>query len=389
LNNKFQRLYIITPFESKLTKRGTRFPTLAWIFSKNGYSVEYITSNFDHSKKNHFNRQYIKKISKKLPYTLKVINILGYRRNISIFRSISHLQFVLKTYLYLNKNIKLRQIILIPSRLPELIWVCALIKKKKKIKLVLDISDIMPDAFPKEKRIRRKIFEIYCNIFQRKSLCAFDKFVYTSMNFRKWLNRYSSPNDSVFIPLGFDEKRWESMKVLKSCDFGNVINIVYIGDLTSNIDIFPIINSIKNKNNIQFTIIGGGDYISLVKKYVQNNRIKNIAFTGFVDPNEVPNYMKKQHLSVIPMRLDTIPNKLFDSIAAYLPVLVLGKNDTSRFVKQYNIGWELSFNETEISTFFNNLTKNEIIEKSNNIRKIRNEFSKDKLYKEFIKYVSE
>jgi len=381
-------VFLITPFESKLTQRGTRHPILARIFVEKGYRVEYITSNFNHSNKSHFKKEYIRNISDKLTYNLKVFNVLGYRKNISIARIITHIQFSLKVYLCLIKIVKSGNIILIPSRPPELIWVCSILKEKSNVRLILDIRDILPDAFPIRKGMKKRMFEIYCNIFQKKSLCAFDRIIYTSTNFKNWFNRYSPNREVLFIPLGFDTDRWREMKTKNSDDFKDTFNIFYIGNLTPNIDLFPIIEAIKKNPKFQFTIIGGGNDLPKVQKYVQSQGVKNVRFTGIIDPSNVPQYLKDQHISVIPMHLNTLPNKLFDSIAAYLPILVIGENDTSEFVRENNVGWVLPFNEREIKEFFDKINEYKIIEKSNEIAKIRYKFSKESLYNEFVEYAT-
>lgn len=380
-------IFIVSPFESSLSKRGTRHPVLAKIFIEKKYNVRYVTSNFYHASRNHFLEEYIKKISNKLPYNLKVLKVLGYKKNISISRVITHFQFGLKSFFYLNKIIQSGDIVILPSRPPELIWGASLLKRENNVKLILDIRDIWPDAFPIKRGLIRKLFVIYCNIFLKKSLLKFDKFICTSPNYKNWLNRFAPQKNPAFIPLGFNKTLWEDLRPKSLGDFKNKFNIFYIGNLTSNINIFNVIEAIKNNNKFKFTVIGGGEELPKIQEYIQNNSINNIQLTGIIKPNEVPEYLSYQHLSIIPMRLDCMPNKLFDSIAAYIPILVIGENDTSKFVRQNDIGWALPFNINKIKDFFNKLNKQDIMKKSRNIAKIREQFSKENLYEKYVEYV--
>ena len=48
-------------------------------------------------------------------------------------------------------------------------------------------------------------------------------------------------------------------------------------------------------------------------------------------------------IGVLPMISSSIPNKIFDYIAAYLPILVLGNSDSALFVKDQSIGWNVGY----------------------------------------------
>jgi len=388
MKHQFRRhIFIFSITESELTKRGRRFPFLAKILYEKKCDITYITSNFDHSSRIGFSNEYIAEVSDKLPYNLKVIKVLGYKKNVSFFRLLTHIQFALKSYFYFIKILEPGDIVIIPSRPPELIWVVSLFKKKTNAELVLDISDIWPDAFPAKKKFKRTIFELYCHIFHSKALPKFDKFIFTSPSFINWINRYVYKSNHAYIPLGFDPERWGAMKPKNTDDFKNEFRIFYIGNLTSNIDVSPVIEAIKNNDKFRFTIFGVGEKLPKIQEYVRKNSINNIEFKGFINSNEIPEHLAHQHLSVIPMHLNTMPNKLFDSIAAYLPILVIGENDTSKFVEHYDIGWSLPFNNNKIKDFFHKLNKTEIVKKSRNIAKIRNQFSKESLYNEYIKHI--
>ena len=42
------KIYILSPFENKMAKRGTRHPMLAEMLARSGHAVEYVTTNFSH-----------------------------------------------------------------------------------------------------------------------------------------------------------------------------------------------------------------------------------------------------------------------------------------------------------------------------------------------------
>ena len=88
------------------------------------------------------------------------------------------------------------------------------------------------------------------------------------------------------------------------------------------------------------------------------------------------------------MITSSIPNKIFDYIAAMLPAIVLGDNDSSEFVVKNNIGWKCDYNSKSLELLINKLSQSDISLKKKNVLKTRTNFSRDILHnkiKEIIK----
>ena len=95
------------------------------------------------------------------------------------------------------------------------------------------------------------------------------------------------------------------------------------------------------------------------------------------------------HLGIIPVKgCAEMPNKLFDYIAAFLPILVIGDNDSAVLVANNNIGWKKSFDIIKLKKFFKTLSTEALIQKSKNIVPIRDQFSKEYLYTEYVQLIT-
>ena len=70
-----KRIFLITPFENGLAKRGTRFIDIAEILHSNGWEVNYYTTNFSHAYKHKFSEVDIKKEKKKRGYNINFVPI--------------------------------------------------------------------------------------------------------------------------------------------------------------------------------------------------------------------------------------------------------------------------------------------------------------------------
>jgi hypothetical protein len=386
IDKKKRRIFIATPFENKMAQRGTRLPMLAEYLVSKGYEVEFLTTNFSHAYKIHFDEKEIEECQKKITYKMSILAIPGYKKNISIGRVFANILLGQKYFAYFLKSAMRKDIIIIPSRPVELIFCVALLKVIRRTKVILDISDIWPDALVISNKFKKLIFTVYCNLLLCVSIKKFDRYIHTAPSFLLWLRRYAPKAKSIFIPLGFDAKRWSSIpREKKFCHNG--LSIIFVGLLQFQLDVMPVLKSLVSRENIKLTLIGDsgtGARYQEVQEFILQNNMKNVHIVGRVEPDKVPDYMCKHDIGLIPMITSSMTNKLFDYIASYTPILSLGDNDTSAFVRKYNIGWSAPFDGEKIGELLDSIDREQLQNRSNNIQKIRNQFSRDILFAKFL-----
>ena len=387
-------LFIISPTESVLTKRGRRHPNIALYLSSKGWNVEYISTTFNHAEKSLFTNEELEMVKNQLPYSISFINVGGYNYNISFKRIRWNQKLAISTYKKLKSRIKKNDIILLPSRPPELIYAAINIKKKVDCQIVLDIRDIWPDALSASSGILRKSFEIYCNYFLNRSLNYIDEFIHVAPSFTKWLQRYVPEAKSSFIPLGYDDKRWDILKKSNKEYNPSKIKLVYSGLLSYQFDIKPVLEAIKPlAEQYEFTIIGDngtGDRYNDIYNFIKDNRLdQSVKIVGVLPPEEFVNEYIRHDIAIVPMVSGALPNKFFDSIAAGLPILSLGKGDSSDLVEKNNIGWIADFNKSSVFEVLRKITINDIKQKSEYIERIKPEFSQTRLFEKFENILNE
>ncbi len=385
------KLILIGPTESELTKRGNRFPNIASFFANDGYQVKYYTSNFYHAEKRFFLKEEINKVKKSLKYDLNVLSVLGYYSNISSRRVISNFIFSFKLFFILMTKVSKNDKIILPSRPVELIFFVSLLKRLKAVKIYLDIQDIWPDALKIDNKIKTQIFNIYCNIYLKPSLKFYDAAFYVAPSFKKWLSRYAKKIPSSFIPLGWENERWSQVEYNNTKKDLKLIKMVVVAQLQRQIDVTPILNVLKNNDNLHLSIFGEdgtGERYNDTINFIKTHNLKNIDIIGKIDRLEMANFLQDKDIGVLPMITSSIPNKIFDYIAAMLPTIVLGDNDSSEFVVKNNIGWRCDYNSKSLELLINKLSLTDISLKKKNILEIRTNFSRDILHnkiKEIIK----
>ncbi len=386
-----KRLFIISPTESALTIRGKRHPNLAEYLVKHGWDVEYLSTNFSHAEKRNFSESEYVHVQKRVPYELTLIDVGSYKKNLSFKRVFWHQKFAYKCYKKLKQIVNEKDVIIIPSRPPELIWMIARLKHECGCKTVLDIRDIWPDALTTTSGITRYLFDKYCTLFLKNSVCHFDDYVHVAPSYLAWLSRFSVDAISTFIPLGFDEHRWEGRCVNVNSSrigTGDTVKLVYCGTLTDQFNIKPILQALSScSSNFYFTIIGdngsGERYNETIEFIDKHNLSQQVEVVGLLSPEKLVGELRHHHVSIIPMVSGALPNKVFDSIAAGLPMISLGSGDSTDFVKKYDIGWYASFNSCEVINILKELTSSSIHEKSNNVAKCRKLFFQSTLFQKY------
>ena len=380
---KKAKLYLIGPTESILTKRGNRFPNIAKFFVEEGEEVIYYTSNFYHAEKRFFSKQEISEVKETLGYDLKVLKVLGYESNVSPKRVLNNLFFSLDVFFRLLFSVHKNDRILLPSRPVELIFFLSILKRIKGVCIYLDIQDIWPDALKIENKRKKRIFEIYCNTYLRPSLKHYTCALHVAPSFKLWLRRYAKNTPSNFVPLGWENDRWSDV-TLKAYKESNVINMVCVAQLQHQIDVMPILEVLRKNDKLHLTILGEdgtGERYSEVINYIKTNKITNIEILGKIERKAMVNHLENKDIGILPMITSSIPNKIFDYMAAMLPIVVLGDNDSSNFVVENNIGWQCNFNSEDLDILLQSISAKEIKTKKEHVVLVRDNFSRDILHK--------
>lgn len=377
------KIILIGPTESILTKRGNRFPNIADHLLKEGKEIVYYTSNFYHAEKRFFSKSEMKTATSNCRYNLKVLPVLGYYNNISIRRVISNFLFSVYIFFILLFQSKKTDKVLIPSRPVELIFFISILKRIKRVEIYLDIQDIWPDALKISNRTKEKIFISYCNLFLKPSLKHYTNSFHVAPSFCNWLKRYAPYCPSVFLPLGWENKRWVSTEENNFPQLTKPIQLVCVAQLQHQIDVMPILKLLKTNKDIFLTIVGEdgkGERYEEVMSYITNNHIENVEIIGKVDRSEMPLKLRNKHIGILPMITTSIPNKIFDYMAAKLPIIVLGRNDSAEFVLENNIGWACEFDNHALKQLITDITPEDFELKYETLLVQREQYSRDNLH---------
>lgn len=339
--------YTTFPFEGG----NSRFTYLLDLFDYSKNKIEFITSNFYHAKK--IKRNIDKNTINELKYKLTLIDEPGYKKNVSIKRMFSHKVLSKRIKKYLNQMADKPDVIY--CALPSLDVAYEAIKfaKKNKIRFIIDVQDLWPEAFKMALNIpimselifypmKKKADYVYSN--------ASDIVAVSETYVQRALSVNTNIKEGLSVYLGTDLNKFDSFIKTKGkgvSQHSETIKIVYIGTLGTSYDIKSIIDAIqqlynKGIKNIKFVLIGDGPLKDSFEMYAKNSGI-DYEFTGRVDYGKMVKLLCKCDIAVNPIiksSVASIINKVGDYAAAGLPVInTQNSNEYKNLIDKYKAGF--------------------------------------------------
>lgn len=120
-------------------------------------------------------------------------------------------------------------------------------------------------------------------------------------------NRLNNDPEKIFIMPNVSNISSNAQLISKDKSHKTVL---YVGRLIKRKGVIYLIKAYeqlsKEFDNIELVIVGGGEEEESLKKYVQENDIPNIKFTGKIDNEELESYYIKSNLVVVPSINDTM-----------------------------------------------------------------------------------
>ena len=389
--------FVTFPFEGG----NSRFTYILNKLDDKKNDIELITSNFRHGTKS--KRKITKKETKSLKYKLTLIDEPGYSKNVSIKRFLSHKKLSKNIYNYLNKLEYKPDVIYCSIPSIDVAYKSLQFAKKNKIRFILDIQDLWPEAFKMALNIpiisniifypmKRKANDIYKN--SNEIVAVSDTYVNRALK----ENKKNAKGISVY--LGTDLKYFDECKKNNIVKFNNnIIRICYIGTLGTSYDIISIIDSIKLLNNkgiknIKLIIMGDGPKRKEFEEHAKSSNI-NYKFTGRINYEKMVGLMCSCDIAVNPIvgtSVASIINKVGDYAAAGLPVINTQEcEEYKNLLNTYNAGINCKNKDIEnISKALEKLIKNKNLRiklGKGNRKLAEDKFDREKTYKKIIKMI--
>lgn len=313
----------------------SRFVYLANMLKEN-HSVEIVTSDFIHSKKEN-----VKPVTEFRGIKITMLHESGYKKNVCLRRFVSHAELARNITKYFGSRKKPDVVYCaIPST--DVAAAVARYCKKNDVKFIIDIQDLWPEAFRMVLNIPILCDLLYYPISLKADVAykAADAIVAVSntyLNRAKLMNKFV-PNQVVF--LGTDMGQFDK-KVKSKKKNEDTVKIVYIGSLEKSYDLTTVIKAVSKCEKVQLIVIGDGSRRKELEDLALETNA-NCIFLGYLPYSEMITKMSECNVAVNPIHkgsAGSIINKVGDYAMAGLPVINTQEAQEYRdLVDEYNCG---------------------------------------------------
>ena len=301
-----------------------------------GYNVISYTSTFDHYTKREI----------KVNTGQEQIKTIGYKKNISLRRMMSHIVFAVKCYRIINK-IKPQVIYVnIPPNL--LLKFAAKYKRKyKNSKLICDVCDLWPESM--NIKTRNKFVTAFLEkwkLIRGKYLSDSDLVICECDYFKNTL--YREARNTHFATMYMCKPKLPTVSRYSLCNKDEV-NFIYIGTINKLVDIDmteKLIKVIGDKKKVVLHIIGDGER---KKEYIKRAICSGAEIHDYgivFDEKEKNIIFEKCDWGLNLIRQDLaigLTTKSIDYLSAGIPLVNNVKFDTEMLVEEYNSGVNVSY----------------------------------------------
>jgi glycosyltransferase involved in cell wall biosynthesis len=341
---------------------------------------------------------------------LWLLHGIGYSRNIGLSRLVNHIQLV-------REFSRLAEI----EQPPDLIFCCWPVielsfaavgyAERHSIPILLDVRDLWPDIFlDAVPSALRSLAKLALAPYYRMTRSAFRRasgIVGISDGYLDWglakAGRGRNPNDALF-PLGYQEPDWtkaskaEDNKSLRALgvDESRII-CWFLGSFGDTYDLEPVIHAARQLETRglmgpQFVLSGEGHGRERYERLAAG--LHNLVFTGWLDADQIASMMRIARVGIAAYRKGApqgLPNKLFEYMAAGLPILSSLDGECKRFLDDNACGLSYPAGSTDgFLAAMTALTENQKLADelgANALRTYRKHYSASTIYPQLVEHM--
>ena len=226
------------------------------------------------------------------------------------------------------------------------------LKRKKKAKLIFNVSDLWPESAEKlgvvtNKWMLKLAYRLEKKLY-RKSVLVTGQ----TQGICKSINLRFPEVKTYWLPNGVDVSYYNPSIVTSNWRKENGFNendilFLYAGiiGLAQGLEIILVAaEKLKNNASIKFILLGSGPEKETLQAIKKEKQLSNVYFFDAVSKTQMPQIIQASDVSVIPLRkldlfLGAIPSKIFENLAMEKPVLLAVDGEARElFVNQGKCG---------------------------------------------------
>ncbi|WP_223032309.1 glycosyltransferase family 4 protein [Hanstruepera marina] len=217
-------------------------------------------------------------------------------------------------------------------------FTCMLFLKKKKRKLILNVSDLWPMAGLELSAFKKN--------FSYKLLEKIEYFNYKTADLilgqsEEILSHIKNkfPKKRTFLYRNYPDFVPPKNRFQQPSE--GKIKLVYAGLLGIAQGIYKLCKEL-DYSNLEFHIFGAGPEQKLIESFVRKNDKTSIFYHGEISRNELHSKLAKYDLAIIPLLnriYGSVPSKIFEYATLGLPMVYFGGGEGESIIKENALGW--------------------------------------------------
>ena len=210
-------------------------------------------------------------------------------------------------------------------------------------RLVMNVSDLWPlsarelGAISGDGFIYKTLEKLESHLYKKSIFCMGQ-----SQEIVDYIAAHGA-KDVYLFRNGVDPNRFSKNDTLTINETGHKMKIVYAGLLGFAQGIAGICENVHfGELGVEFHIYGAGGEQEQIEKYISEHPQCGIFYHGKVSREEIPNVLGMADCTLIPLVKNifgAVPSKIYESMAAGLPILFCGLGEGRRIVQENNLGW--------------------------------------------------
>ena len=336
-------VWIQTPFDNLPCEgfRKQRYWLMAQAFVAAGHGVTYFTTDFNHGTKRR--RAAAPGVTDGID--VRLVATPPYARNVSLARIFSHVVYARR---FAQTAAALPSPDVVVSASPTLGAAMAAMRvaRCKGARFVLDVQDAWPETFyrllPRGLSWLGGVVLAGMHRMAKRLYREADLVTGVCERYRGIVGR---PDYSVAY-LGIETSGADAARTERRRGA-----IVYAGNLGEGYDLETVVAAVERDPALSLDVAGSGPREPALRRravrLVEEGRVR---FHGYLAENELKRLFATCAVGVIPMRDDSwvgIPNKLFDYLAAGLPVVTTLHGECGRLVEEERLGVTCEFGQVD------------------------------------------